>query len=94
MEEAAQRMDVDLPLTEEAKEIDSGNDHIPETQDDCLSLPHIDNTKVVEEEEEEEELEKEVEEEAEEEEEEQEEEEEVEEREGDFEAEQQQKPFC
>ena len=30
-EEGAQGMDVDLPLMEEAKEIDGGDDHIPET---------------------------------------------------------------
>ena len=50
--EGPQRMDVDLPLTEEAKEIDGGNDHIPETQNDCLSLLHVDDIGVMEEEEE------------------------------------------
>ena len=49
-EQDAQRMDVDLPLMEEAEEIDSGNNHILETQDNRLSLSHIDDTGMVEEE--------------------------------------------
>ena len=47
MEDGAQGMDVDLPLMEEAIEIDDGGDHIRETQDDRLSLSHVDESMVV-----------------------------------------------
>ena len=38
-------MDVELLLTEKTEENDSGNDQIPEIQDDCLSFPNMDETR-------------------------------------------------
>ena len=39
--EGAIGMDVDLPLMEEVEEANDGNNNIPETQDDCISLSNM-----------------------------------------------------
>ena len=54
--EGTQGMDIDLPMMEEAKENDGGNNNILEIQEDRLSLPNMD--KIEKEEEEKEEKEK------------------------------------
>ena len=83
-EEGTKGMDVDLPIMEETKE-EAIVESIPKTQDDFLSLPNMDESRVEDEDEEEEHEEEEVEEE-------EEAEEEVNQEEGNSKAEQQLSP--